>query len=44
MSETLLQLRATAMRNGLNDYSLIKKKINIYTHSLYFSGAPTSTP
>lgn len=41
MSETLLHLRATGMRNGPNDYGLIK---NNNTNSLYFPGAPASPP
>jgi len=42
MYETLLQLHATEMRNGPNDYSLIKKK----THQLflYFSGGSYFNP
>lgn len=42
MSETLLHFQATGMRNGPNDYSLIKNNNN--TNSLYFPGAPTSPP
>lgn len=42
MSETLLHLRATGMRNGPNDYGLIKNNNN--TNSLYFPGAPASPP
>lgn len=42
MSETLLHLQATRMRNRLNDYGLIKNNKN--TNSLSFPGAPTSPP
>lgn len=42
MSETLLHFQATGMRNGLNDYGLIKNNNN--TNSLYFPGAAASPP